>query len=70
MAQQNPTAIAEKNHVLQCMEIWSGNKSIARQGKINFESVVAATHFVAERGRETGFWSLRRSRLRASSGQT
>jgi hypothetical protein len=29
---------------------------IARQGKIDTESVMAATHLVAERGRESGFW--------------
>lgn len=29
---------------------------VARQGKIDSESVMAATHLVAERGRETGFW--------------
>jgi hypothetical protein len=29
---------------------------VARQGKINTESVMAATHLVAERGRESGFW--------------
>jgi hypothetical protein len=29
---------------------------VARQGKINTGSVMAATHLVAERGRESGFW--------------
>jgi hypothetical protein len=29
---------------------------VARQGKFNSESVMAATHLVAERGRESGFW--------------
>lgn len=29
---------------------------VVRQGKINTESIMAATHLVAERGRESGFW--------------
>lgn len=31
---------------------------VARQAKIDGESVMAATHLVAARGRETGFWKI------------
>jgi hypothetical protein len=31
---------------------------VARQAKIDSESVMAATHLVAARGRETGFWKV------------
>lgn len=31
---------------------------IARQGKINTSTIMAASHIVAERGRNTGFWKI------------
>src|SRR5262249_4203919 len=40
---------------------------VARQGKINTESVMAATHLVAERGRETGFWKKVLAELRRNN---
>jgi hypothetical protein len=40
---------------------------VARQGKINTESVMAATHLVAERGRETGFWKNVLAELRRNN---
>jgi hypothetical protein len=40
---------------------------VARQGKITTESVLAATHLVAERGRETGFWKEVLAELRRNN---
>lgn len=43
---------------------------VARQGKINTQSVMAATHLVAERGRETGFWKIVLAELRRDNQQS
>jgi hypothetical protein len=43
---------------------------VAQQGKINTESVMAATHLVAERGRETGFWKNVLAELRRNNQQS
>src|SRR5262249_7608021 len=40
---------------------------VAQQGKINTESVMAATHLVAERGRESGFWKNVLAELRRNN---
>lgn len=43
---------------------------VARQGKINTESVIAATHLVAERGRGTGFWKNVLKELKRNNQQS
>ena len=43
---------------------------VARQGKINTESVLAATHLVAERGRQNGFWRNVLAELQHNDGQS
>jgi hypothetical protein len=50
------TAVAQERHEADALTRQLFEQYVARQGKINTASVMAATHLVAERGRETGFW--------------
>lgn len=43
---------------------------VANRGKINGESVLAATHLVAERGRENGFWKSVLAELKRNDEQS
>lgn len=43
---------------------------VARQGKISTDSILAATHLVAERGRRNGFWKSVLAELRRNHEQS
>ena len=50
------TAVAQDRQLDEIVTQQLFEQYVARNGKINSESVRAATHLVAERGRGTGFW--------------